>query len=81
MGLISNIVDKHNHKKCIEAYEKISKGFSTGSTHSFIFMMDSQSGYAELIESLNNDGFDCDIKGDRKQGFYLLVTKPGQVCV
>lgn len=72
--LFAKLKDKKNEAKSEKAYNNLINRlkYSNGKV---ILCVNTDKGYESLIKRLNDEGYNCSLQGNRKDGWFITVTK------
>ena len=75
----TKLKDKTNKAKCEKAYNTL-KRFLKYSNGKINLYVNTDKGYESLIKRLNDEGYNCSIEGNKKNGWFISVSKGEQQC-
>lgn len=75
--LFAKLKDKKNKAKCEKAYGTL-KRFLKYSNGKITLYVKTDKGYESLIERLNDEGYNCSLEGNKKNGWFITVSKGDQ---
>lgn len=72
--LLSILKDKKNTAKCEKAYENLTNRlkYTNGKVS---LCVNTDKGYESLIKRLIDEGYDCLLEGNKKNGWFITVSK------
>ena len=73
MSFIKSLINKNNHKKSMDMFERIKHTLDYSTSHTCIVPIDSEQGYDELFQMLTDRGWSYEFKGNKKEGLHLFV--------
>lgn len=77
--LFEKLKDKKNKAKCEKAYNTL-KRFLKYSNGKINLYVNTDKGYESLIKRLSDEGYNCSIEGNKKNGWFISVSKGEQQC-
>lgn len=72
--LFAKLKDKKNKAKCEKAYDTL-KRFLKYSNGKVTLCVSTDKGYESLITRLNDEGYKCMLEGNKKNGWFITVSK------
>lgn len=75
--MFAKLKDKKNKAKCEKAYGTL-KRFLKYSNGKITLYVKTDKGYESLIERLSGEGYNCSLDGNKKNGWFITVSKGDQ---
>jgi hypothetical protein len=70
----TKLKDKKNKAKCEKVYNTL-KRFLKYSNGGINLYVSTDKGYESLIKRLNDEGYKCSLEGNKKEGWFITVSK------
>lgn len=72
--LFTKLKDKKNKAKCEKAYDNLMNRlkYSNGKV---TLCVSTDKGYESLIKRLNDEGYICSLEGNKKNGWFITVSR------
>ena len=73
--LFTKLKEKRNKVKSEKAYTNLKNRlrYSTGKIKTASLCVNTDKGYEELIKRFTEEGYECSIEGDKKNGWFITV--------
>lgn len=73
MGIIGNMIDKHNHKKCMVLWDNVSRQIKYNER--VVVFVTTLKGYDEFFEKLKENNLSYELITTEKDVVHVMITK------